>query len=197
MNLLSSKDSSESVVSNVLQNFSRSQEKAFRILYEKYAPSLRFFAAKYLKSEEGIDDVIQDTFVCLWEQRTNFDSEKSLKAFLYKMVKNSCLNIIRHRGVKERYETEAAWEDGQEFFLENILKAEVFELVMGVFNELPPATRKVYRLSLDGRSHEEIADLLNISINTVKKHKNNANHYMRKRMESILVLIAYIINHYH
>ena len=48
----------------------------------------------------------------------------------------------------------------------------------------------MYQLSLEGKKHEEIASLLNISINTVKKYKNNANHYMRKRVKDLGLIIV-------
>ena len=65
-----------------------------------------------------------------------------------------------------------------------------FQFLLGVFNELPPACREVYRLSLEGKKHEEIAEILQITVNTVKKHKNNANHYMRERLKHILSLLV-------
>lgn len=177
---------------DVIREFSAGKEKAFRILYERYAPGLRLFAAKYVDESEMIDDVIQDVFVGLWEKRGDFSTENTLKAFLYKSVKNNCLNIIRHRGVQERYAKFALQEESQESFLDNILEAELFEMLMQVFNELPPACREVYRLSLEGKKHEEIAEILHITVNTVKKHKNNANHYMRERMKNILAFLCFL-----
>ena len=89
-----------SINEHIIRDFSVGQEKAFRILYEKYAPALRYFAAKYVEEGEVIDDIVQDVFVCLWEKRVDFKTEETIKAFLYKAVKNSCLNTIRHQGVK-------------------------------------------------------------------------------------------------
>ena len=54
-----------SINEHIIRDFSVGQEKAFRILYEKYAPALRYFAAKYVGEEEVIDDIVQDVFVCL------------------------------------------------------------------------------------------------------------------------------------
>jgi RNA polymerase sigma-70 factor (family 1) len=177
-----------SINEHIIRDFSVGQEKAFRILYEKYAPALRYFAAKYV--EEVIDDIVQDVFVCLWEKRVDFKTEETIKAFLYKAVKNSCLNTIRHQGVKDRYAEVALHEEELESFWDHILETELFELLLGVFNELPPACREVYRLSLEGKKHEEIAEILQITVNTVKKHKNNANHYMRERLKHILSLLV-------
>ena len=61
-----------------------------------------------------------------------------------------------------------------------------------VFEELPDACRKVYLRSLEGKSHQEISEELNIAINTIKKHKNNANHYLRVRLEKLLCFITWI-----
>ncbi len=159
------------------------------MLYEKYAPGLRFFAAHYLDNAGAIDDVVQDAFVRLWEKKSDFMNERALKVFLYTFIKNASLNILRHHSVRERYAESVLLEDNQESFLDHILEAELFELLLNVFDELPPACREVYRLSLEGKSHEEIAKALHITINTVKKHKNNANHYMRERLKNILMLL--------
>lgn len=114
----------------------------------------------------------------------------SFPEILYKAVKNSCLNTIRHQGVKDRYAEVALHEEELESFWDHILETELFELLLGVFNELPPACREVYHLSLEGKKHEEIAEILQITVNTVKKHKNNANHYMRERLKHILSLLV-------
>lgn len=177
---------------DIIQKFSAGEEKAFRLLYEKYAPGLRFFAARYLNQVAAIDDVVQDAFVRLWEKKKDFSNEKTLKVFLYTFIKNTALNLLRHHSVKERYAEAVSLEDNREFFLDHILEAELFELLLNVFDELPPACREVYRMSLEGKNHDEIARELNITINTVKKHKNNANHYMRERLKNILMLLLSI-----
>ena len=61
-----------------------------------------------------------------------------------------------------------------------------------VFEELSPASREVYMKSLEGKSHKEIAEELNIAVNTIKKHKNNANHYLRSRLEKLICLMTYL-----
>lgn len=182
----------KSLEEHIILEFTCGQEKAFRFLYERYAPALRYFAAKYIEDSAAIDDIVQDAFVSLWERHTDFETENALKSFLYTTVKNNCLNVIRHRGVQNRYTEVMYQEEPKESFLDRILEAEIFKLLLEVFNELPPACREVYRLSLEGKKHEEIAEELKISINTVKKHKNNANHYMRERLKHILVFLLSI-----
>ena len=168
---------------DIIIDFSQGDEKAFRVLYDKYAVALRYFAAKYLNEDTMIDDVVQDAFVDLWEKRADFRGEYAVKAYLYKAVRNDCLNLMRHQQVEDKYARRVVTE-GED--------SESFQTLSDVFNELPPACKEVYQMSLDGKSHEEIAQTLNISVNTVKKHKNNANHYMRERLKNVLSLLTWI-----
>ena len=178
---------------DIIQEFARGGESAFRVLYDRYAVALRYFAAKYLNEDTMIDDVVQDAFVDLWEKRADFRGEYAVKAYLYKAVRNDCLNLMRHQQVEDKYARRVVMEgEDSESFLDRILESEIFQTLSDVFNELPPACKEVYQMSLDGKSHEEIAQMLNISVNTVKKHKNNANHYMRERLKNILSLLAWI-----
>ena len=174
---------------DIIQEFARGGERAFRVLYDRYAVALRYFAAKYLNEDTMIDDVVQDAFVDLWEKRADY----AVKAYLYKAVRNDCLNLMRHQQVEDKYAKRVVTEgEDSESFLDRILESEIFQTLSDVFNELPPACKEVYQMSLDGKSHEEIAQTLNISVNTVKKHKNNANHYMRERLKNVLSILAWI-----
>ena len=178
---------------DIILEFARGEEKAFRVLYDRYAVALRYFAAKYVSDEDVIEDILQDAFVALWEKRTEFCVENAVKAYLYKVVRHGCLNLIRHKQVENKYAEKILQEgDEAESFLDQILESEIFQVLLTVFDELSPACKEVYRMSLNGDSHEEIARKLNISINTVKKHKNNANHYMKERLKNVLSLLLWI-----
>ena len=174
-----------------IADFTAGEETAFRVVYDKYVSMLRYFGGKYLADERQVEDVLQDTFVSLWEGRSRFMDEMAIKSFLYTGVKNRCLNILRHEKIRQQYAekfTEEPWED----FLEKVIETELFEMLHRVFEELPPACKAVYQLSLEGKRHEEIARELDISVNTVKKYKNNANHYMRNRIKELNLLLLFL-----
>lgn len=73
---------------------------------------MRYFATCIIKDRlpqlHSVDDIVQDAFVALWERRQAFASERSVKAFLYTAVRNSCLNLLRHQDVRQRYTNSAA-----------------------------------------------------------------------------------------
>lgn len=174
---------------NILSEFTAGDERSFRLAYDKYVQLLRFFARKYLGDAAAVEDVLQEVFVSLWEKRRSFPSEAALKSFLYVGVKNRCLNILRHEKVQTAHAGSLS-DDMHEDFLGKVIETEFFDMLFSLVGELPPASREVYRHSLDGKKNEEIAALLDISVNTVKKYKVNANQYLRSRIKDLALLIS-------
>ena len=122
----------------------------------------------------------------------NLKMKMRQKPFCTKLY-NACIDLIRHQEVAQKYVKHVISENTEEkSFLDNMLESEIFQALRTVFNELPPACKEVYLLSLQGKSHEEISLQMNITINTVKKHKNNANHYMRERLKYLLSILTWI-----
>lgn len=171
--------------SDIIHRFSHGDESAFRSIYEYYAPLLRYYAAKYLPDAESREDVIQEAFVLLWKKRKGFYLEASIKAYLFRVTQSMSLNILKRRRVADRYMAAVPGMTEVETFLDDMFEAELFGEIARVFAELSPATRRVYELSLKGMSHQEIAAELDIAVNTIKKHKNLANHHMRRRLKGV------------
>lgn len=166
-----------------------SDAKQFKKGYERYFTALKYFAMHYLGDEDVVLDLLQDFFLKLWEKRETFRNEDTFRVYLYRGVRNNCLTYIRDKKRAEKRLEGYAPEEIEEDFVSHVIEAEVFSLINQVFEELPESCKKVYRLSLEGKSHQEIADELHIAINTIKRHKNNANHYIRERLEKLLVLM--------
>jgi len=184
-------DDSHQDLNATINEIKKGSEKSFKKFYEDNSPSLRYFATKYLNDTDLINDIIQDAFVIFWKNRAKIKDYNSAKSYLYSIVKNMSLNRIKHAKVKQKYIDNMPEEDNSNY-LNNILEAEILDLILKFFNELPPACKNVYRLSLNGLSHKEISEKLNISINTVKKHKNKANHFIKERIGKILDILLLI-----
>ena len=174
---------------NVIHRFAAGDEAAFMEIYDHYVSKLRFFALKYLSDEPMAEDVLQETFLSMWENRRKIVGEPELKSFIYTGVRNRCLNILRHEKTRRKY-TLHAKNGVDDDYLNKVIESELYDLLRRVFDELPPASKQVYRMSLDGNTYEKIAEQLGISINTVKKYKNNANKYMRSRFGNLKALLS-------
>lgn len=144
---------------------------------------------RYVKDEEVACDLLQDVFVKLWEKGDRFENVIQLKTYLYRVVRNYCLTFIRDAQRKEKRMEGFEVEDTEESFVYQMIEAEIYALINDIFEELPDACKNVYVKSLEGKSHKEIAEELHIAITTIKKHKTNANNYLRKRLKDLLFLV--------
>ena len=74
--------------------------KAFEYAFRKFSPRLEAFAQKYTNDTNEAEDIVQDVFLKLWERRELLDNI-SLTSFLFMMVRNSCLNYLKHRQIAD------------------------------------------------------------------------------------------------
>ncbi len=162
-------------------------EKAFRELYDRYHVQMFYIAKKYVKSTDLAKDAVQDIFVKLWKKRDRIDENKSMKGFLFTMLRNHLLNMIRDRkdeivsmsGIKEKKLPR------QNLTEDDLVYKEYHEIVQRGMNELSERKREVFELrTLQGHSNSEVADLLDINIRTVKTHFYNSSKFMREYLRN-------------
>ncbi len=155
---------------------------------------LRFnsFALNYLSDRNECEDIVQSVFISFWEQKKTFPNLISVKAYFYTLIRNKCLNHLKHDLVKQKYFLESQFKiESTEFFLEGILRKEANGIIYDAINKLPLMEKKVLLLSLKEYSNEQIAGELNIKINTVKTHKSRAYKVLRTKLGNIsLFLLA-------
>lgn len=167
-----------------------SDPKRFKSEYEQHFSGLMYYAMRYVEREDVACDLLQDFFVRLWEMGGEFENEQVFIVYLYRSVRNRCLTWLRDNQRRAGRLAGLEQPETEESFLNGIIEAEIYSLINNVFAELPEASKRVYIRSLEGKSHKEIAEELNIAVNTIKRHKNNANHYLRERLKKLFMLIA-------
>lgn len=175
---------------NTIINFG--DKDLFTEIYRRYFHVLKYFGLRYIEDENIVCDIIHDIFTNLWNNKQTFDNEISARVFLYRAVKNQCLNIIRNDAIHNRIHQNLKTVDSDESFMNNIIETEVFTIIRAGFEELSESVKKVYTMSLEGMSHAEIAEALKISVNTVKKHKNTANHFLRDKFKDLFMILVSI-----
>lgn len=166
--------------------------QTFEEQYKAHFTALKHFAMNYINNEEIVLDLLQDLFLKLYEKKLSFETEENLKAYLYRSIQNNCLTYIRNNERLQKQLKDYSVSETEETFINKIIESEVFNLINKTFEELPETCKKVYKLSLQGKSHKEIAKELNITINTIKRHKNYANHFLQKKLQKILRIIFLI-----
>ena len=171
-------------------------EESFKKFYDRYHVQLYYVAKQYVKAPALAEDAVQDIFVKFWIHRNRIDSTKSVKSFIFVMLKNHLLNQLR-KNREEIISYESVNENslhGKNVTEDQVIYNEYEEAVNRGLDELSDRKREVFELkTFKGHSNSEIAELLDINIRTVKTHYYNSSQFMRtyiKNQTGILAVIA-------
>lgn len=175
---------SDENLKELISKIKEGDEKAFKEFFMIFYEEILRFLYFYVWDEEIAKDLAQDVFINFWKARNRIDIFQNPKGYLYRIARNIAINHIERR--KKEYEID-------EVTIKNITQmpdGESFELrdtIIKAINELPDRCKEVFILSrYTGLSQKEIADLLGISLQTVKNHIVKAMNYLRKRLSSYL-----------
>jgi RNA polymerase sigma-70 factor (ECF subfamily) len=168
---------------------------SFDLIFKKYYPRLCHFAFQILKNKASAEDIVQEAYVKYWEQKDTVSAqETSVKSFLYNTVKHACFNMIRHEKVVEVYlnrQDSSPVDDVQVINL--MIRSEVLGEIYRALSTLPPQCQRISKMSfLDGMKNLEIAQELNISVNTVKTQKQRALQLLRLKINPELFLLLFL-----
>lgn len=158
---------------------------AFSEIYRRYWLILYRHAFRMLKTESEAEDVVQDTFVKLWNAASDLSADTTLGAYLYTMVRNRVLNIIARSNVHASYrnDLERFMVDGYELSDHLIREKILAKLIEEEIQKLPARMREVFeRKRIDHLSYKEIAKVMDISELTVKTQMNKAITILRKKL---------------
>lgn len=153
-------------------------ESSFDALFERFYPALCAFTAGWVGDGDAARDVVQDAFAALWEARRGFRSETAVRAYLYRVCRNSAVDMLRRQKTRSDYRSDPGGEDAPET---QIIVAELALRLGELIDGLPPETRRVFRMSIEGKSYKEIARELSISVNTVKNQRIRALKILHSR----------------
>jgi len=174
----------------------KGNKDAFTIIYNRYHKQLYILAYTYLKDRDMSEDAIQHVFTKLWEFRQDIAIKVSLKNFLYTITKNYILNLIRNENtiIRKNYELAQNAEIYEDNLLSTIEQKELMSILKQALDMLPEQKRQVCLLKMDEKlSNQEIADKMQISINTVKTHYAQAIKILRAQLGKMLISLILII----
>lgn len=161
-------------------------------------PLMRLAISK-TNNREIAEELVQNSFVKLYEHKTYIETNTSIRAYLFVILKNQVLNHYRSQLVRDKYEVHIAKHTNVEdnSLIEHIESRELAALINMEIDKLPPKCREVFILSRkEFLSNKEIAAKLNISENTVEQHIRKAISKLRMSLGQVieLGLILYFIS---
>ena len=191
---------------NLLLSLKNGDKSAFKSIFDFYQKKLNYFIFSITKSEYATEEILQEVFIKIWTQRKKIDTTQSFNSFIYTIARNLTYNYLR--GVANRESLKKELFKNVTYFNEQtknaILSAEYEEIVSKIVDNLPKQKRNIFILSKqDGKSNQEIADLLGISPKTVKNHlwktlqliKIQLQPYITETIITSLFLVSYLLKY--
>ncbi|WP_461532846.1 RNA polymerase sigma-70 factor [Sinomicrobium sp.] len=183
-----------SETNDLLYKVSKGDRKAFETLYHLYANNLYVIAKSYCKDNYVAEEIVQGVFVNLWDKRKKLNIERNVGGYLYQMVKNRCMDVLRkplkvisiedEDKLKEQYISIKALQDER---ASELLEEELKKRISDAVALLPKTCKKVFvKTKLEGRNYKQTAEELNISVKTVESHMTKALKHMRLHLREFL-----------
>ncbi len=153
-------------------------KEAFAKIFESYYKKLVFFIKEFLNDTEVAKEIAQDTFIKLWEIKESLLPNTNITGLLYTIARNKSLNYLKQLSVTKKYLKSHSVEQNRLSLNQSSLDNNVFnfviynelnEKILEAIDKLPPRSKEIFKLSRNkGLSYKEIAQKLNISVNTVE-----------------------------
>ena len=186
---------------NILERFCKGDENAFEDIFKTFYGLLINYARQILKDNIVAEEVVETTYMNLWENHTNLHIETSIKSYLFKCVYNNCLNHLKHLQVKERYilyfKHHVILDDSgnaisNDYPLSQLLEKEMEQALGNALKNLPPQCREIFLLSRhEDFKNDEIAAKLNLSVNTVRTQISRALMKLRENLKEFLPIALF------
>ncbi len=164
----------------------------FKSFFDQFYPALCNFCYQILKSEDVATDIAQEAMVEFWINRRTQSSVRQSKVYLYTIAKNKSLNNLRKRRIEDSYALTKQEESSDDIINIAYIEDEVYSILSKAINNLPKQSQKIIQLTLKDYRNNEIAEELNISINTVKTLKKRAYKKLRELLKDHMVILMFI-----
>lgn len=188
--------------SELMKCLQKGDQLAFKQIFYRYQEKLLFYTIAIVKSKGVAKDIVQETFIKLWTNRQKLDPDQSLSGYLHTIARNMSLNHLKRAGYDQKLK-ERIWKNIQEVQQRVETEEELFgressRLVQKAISQLPPRRKQIFKLSREkGLTHQQIANQLDISPNTVKNQIVSAmkeiRTYMQRHMDIALTWVIALL----
>jgi RNA polymerase sigma-70 factor (ECF subfamily) len=171
-------------------------EVVFETLFKDYYERLCNYANTFINDIDEAEEMVQGTFLSLWEKHENIDIHTSLKSYLYWAVHNNCLNRIKHFKVRQEHSTEYLHYADIEYeqASQSVLSKELEQQINTAIESLPPQCQTVFKMSrFENLTYNEIAEQLNISVKTIENHMIKALKILREQLKEYLPALLWLL----
>lgn len=168
---------------------------AFEILFKTYSQRLIYFSRRYVLDKQIAENIVQDVFLRIWQNKGNLDPAKNIQSYLFTAVKNESLKQLRHLSVEKQQQENVSRLSVVELNPDEAIdKNELRGELNKALNNLPLKCREIFTMSrFDQLKYSEIADILGISIKTVETQMGRALKKLREQLAHLISIILFLM----
>ncbi len=178
-----------------LQALVQGKEEGLDHFFHLYYAYLTYFSFKLVNDQQLAEEIVTESFIKLWNNREKFVAEVSVKAWLYKTVRNTSIDHLRK--VKRLHISDIGLEiiqSNDQTVLHRMIETETIQQIIQLLQLLPPKCSRIFKMFfLEGKSHEEIASELNLSPSTVRVQKARAIRLIKTRLSYLFLLTSSLL----
>ncbi len=180
----------------LFRRMQQGDDAAFTSIYERYNKMLYLLAFRYFQDRSMAEDAVQQIFTRLWESRSDLRVDFNVRNYLFTMMKNYVLNTIRNENnaIEKNYQIAYSQPNFEDNLVERIEEKELSNLLNKAIAQLPEQKRLICLMKMEGKlSNQEIAEQMQLSVNTVKTHYFQSIKILRAKLYGLLTIVIAII----
>ncbi len=180
----------------LLDNIKKNDKASFSILFTQYYKDLVTFSFGIVRNINTAEEIVQDVFINLWENRASLLIERSLKSYLLKAVQNYSLNWLQHVKVQSRF---ASYAKDHQLLSGNetenyVLHSELEQNLQQALDKIPPEYAQAFRMNrFENLSYPEIGQKLGVSTRTIEVRISKALSLLREALKDFLLLAVFFL----
>ncbi|MCP4725834.1 MAG: RNA polymerase sigma-70 factor [bacterium] len=173
---------------------SKGDQSAFRHIFNTYYKDLVVFTKQYVKDMQIAENIVQDVFMKIWSNREKIRILSNVRSYLFTAARNTALNHLRKASYEVAIDDEAYIRTDNKTPYEEIYGKETYNQIIKSIENLPEKCRMTYSMFIfNGMSYAEIAEIMDVSINTVKTHMFRAVKMLRESLSTIILSVLFLI----
>jgi RNA polymerase sigma-70 factor (ECF subfamily) len=182
----------------VIKRFTNGDMKAFDFIYSTFNHKLKKFIFTLVKSETDAEDLVHEVFVKVWVNKEKLKKYSSFDTYLFTIAYNSTISLLRKKAKDAQYveyvkSVQIEFDDPA--LTKDHLQEDITEKINLLIGQMPPKQREVFKLKhFHDLSYKEIAESLNISVNTVENHMVKAHKYLKANLGKTYLSVLLFIH---
>lgn len=181
---------------HLIERLRNNDKSAFTMIFSTYYKDLVIFSYSFTRNQNASEEIVQDIFLKLWEQRYSIAIQTSLKSYLLKSAQHLSLDWLRHQKVKTNYATmllehPVLSENDTENY---ILYTELQEKLADALTKIPEAYAEAFRMNrFESLNYQDIAKKIGVSVRTIEVRISKALILLKKELTDFILPLLIIV----